>query len=84
MARGFLETEIRLMITYFHRDAPTDLDNIVKPLLDSLKLLVYRDDDQVTDLQGERGFCCAHGSLCAATEARSPTCSTGGFLMGSL
>lgn len=37
-------------LTYFYDDAPLDVDNIPKPVLDALKGLVYDDDSQVTDI----------------------------------
>ena len=43
-----------MTITYFYEGAPTDVDNIVKPILDSIKGLVYRDDVQITDLVSRR------------------------------
>ena len=39
-----------MTITYFYDSAPLDVDNIPKPILDSLKGLVYSDDSQVSDL----------------------------------
>lgn len=41
---------IMVKITYFYEDISVDVDNIVKPILDALKGLVFVDDDQVTDL----------------------------------
>ncbi len=49
-----LDQELSLTIAYFYEGAPTDVDNIVKPILDSIKGLVYRDDVQVTDLVSRR------------------------------
>jgi crossover junction endodeoxyribonuclease RusA len=49
-----LDQELSLMIAYFYEGAPADVDNIVKPILDSLKKLVYRDDSQITDLVSRR------------------------------
>lgn len=46
--------DLGLTITHFYRDAPTDVDNIVKPILDSIKGLVYWDDVQITDLISRR------------------------------
>lgn len=43
-----------MTITYFYEGAPTDVDNIVKPILDAIKGLVYRDDVQITDLVSRR------------------------------
>lgn len=41
---------IAVTITYFFDDTPVDVDNIPKPILDSLKELVFLDDSQVYDL----------------------------------
>ena len=49
-----LDQELALTITYFYEGAPTDVDNIVKPILDSIKGLIYRDDVQITDLISRR------------------------------
>jgi crossover junction endodeoxyribonuclease RusA len=49
-----LEGELGLKITYFYEGAPSDVDNIVKPILDSIKALIYRDDVQITDLISRR------------------------------
>jgi len=49
-----LDQELSLTIAYFYEGAPTDVDNIVKPILDSLKGLVYEDDRQITDLISRR------------------------------
>ena len=37
-------------IVYFCGGRSADVDNVPKPILDVLKGLVFRDDDQVTDL----------------------------------
>ncbi len=45
--------EVMVTITYIHESResrPLDSDNIVKPILDALKGLVYFDDCQVSDL----------------------------------
>lgn len=49
-----LDQGLSLTITYFYEGAPTDVDNIVKPILDSIKGLIYRDDVQITDLVSQR------------------------------
>lgn len=41
--------EVSLRITYFYDSAAPDVDNIVKPIQDALKGIVYADDDQVTE-----------------------------------
>lgn len=49
-----LTQELSLTITYFYEGVPTDVDNIVKPILDSIQGLVYHDDVQITDLLSRR------------------------------
>jgi len=39
-----------ITITYFYDSVAMDVDNLPKPILDSLKGLVYLDDEQVTDI----------------------------------
>ena len=41
-----------LMVTiiYFYSDKSMDIDNVPKPVIDSLKEIVFRDDSHVTDL----------------------------------
>ena len=45
-------TDGLLMVTinYFYSDKSLDIDNVPKPVIDSLKEIVFRDDSQVTDL----------------------------------
>lgn len=45
-----VDEAVEVTITYFYDSAPLDVDNIPKPILDSLKGLVYSDDSQVFDL----------------------------------
>ncbi len=45
-AISFVEVEI----AYYYTSAPLDIDNIAKPILDALNLLVYIDDKQISDL----------------------------------
>jgi len=45
-----LAQKLCLTIAYFYEGTPVDVDNIVKPILDSIKDLVYLDDTQITDL----------------------------------
>jgi hypothetical protein len=42
--------EVMVTITYFCGGAALDVDNIPKPILDSLAGLVYSDDSQVSDI----------------------------------
>ena len=41
---------IMLTITYFYDAVEIDVDNILKPILDALKGLLYMDDNQITDI----------------------------------
>jgi hypothetical protein len=45
-----VEQDICVEITHFFAGAPADVDNIAKPILDSMKGLVFKDDARVTDL----------------------------------
>jgi crossover junction endodeoxyribonuclease RusA len=39
-----------LSVTYFYESGAMDIDNLLKPISDALKGLVYLDDEQVTDV----------------------------------
>ena len=41
-------------ITHFYEGAPADVDNLVKPILDSIKGFIYADDFLVTDVVSRR------------------------------
>jgi crossover junction endodeoxyribonuclease RusA len=41
--------ELTIVVTNFYQTAAPDVDNIVKPIQDALKGLVYADDNQITD-----------------------------------
>jgi Holliday junction resolvase RusA-like endonuclease len=41
---------VGVIITYFYTQDILDVDNIIKPVLDQLKMLVYADDRQVTSV----------------------------------
>jgi len=48
---------VALRITHFYDSTngrPADVDNIIKPIQDALKGLVYIDDHQVADTRGRR------------------------------
>ena len=49
-----MSQELSLTIAYFYEEVPMDVDNIIKPIVDSLKGLVYQDDFQITDLISRR------------------------------
>jgi crossover junction endodeoxyribonuclease RusA len=46
--------EVVAVLTNYYSAIPPDVDNIVKPILDALKGLVYNDDNQVRKLISER------------------------------
>lgn len=48
------DVRLRCTIVYLSGEAPPDLDNIIKPILDSLKGLVYDDDVVVDDIHAHR------------------------------
>ncbi len=41
---------VQIIIIHYYAASPPDIDNIAKPILDALNLLVYIDDKQITDL----------------------------------
>jgi crossover junction endodeoxyribonuclease RusA len=42
--------DVEVKVTYFYESASPDVDNIVKPIQDALKELVFEDDDQVVNV----------------------------------
>ena len=38
------------MVYYFYVDCDLDVDNILKPILDSMNRIVYLDDEQIIDI----------------------------------
>lgn len=47
-----LTHRLQVKITFFHLDAPLDVDNMLKPIQDALIGIVYDDDKQVIDVHG--------------------------------
>ncbi|MBC6477241.1 MAG: RusA family crossover junction endodeoxyribonuclease [Hormoscilla sp. GM7CHS1pb] len=45
---------VQVIITHYYESRPPDIDNIIKPILDGLNLLIYIDDRQITDLTVRR------------------------------
>ena len=45
---------VMLSISYFYDSVSVDVDNVIKPIQDALKGLVYEDDVQVTDVLSRR------------------------------
>lgn len=48
------DKNLQCTLIYLCGDAPVDVDNIVKPILDALKGLVYEDDILITDVEARR------------------------------
>lgn len=47
--------KVQITIMHFYKFIATpDIDNILKPIIDALKGLVYVDDNQVTDIIGRK------------------------------
>lgn len=55
-ARPLKYAELRLTIVFFCKEAPIDVDNIIKPIQDALTGLVYADDEVVFDVDSHRYF----------------------------
>lgn len=47
-----LTQKLQIHITYFHDDAPLDVDNQLKLIQDALCGIVYVDDNQLVDVHG--------------------------------
>lgn len=54
------EKYLHISIVYLCGDAPPDVDNIVKPILDALVGLIYKDEEQVADVESHRRYL-SHG-----------------------
>ena len=48
------DCQLQLTLVYLCGEYPVDIDNIIKPILDSLKGLVYEDDILITDVESRR------------------------------
>lgn len=42
--------DVEATVAYFYRSRPLDTDNMIKPILDAIKGIVYIDDKQVVDV----------------------------------
>ncbi len=53
---GFTPTtdEVEIIITYYYENQSGDVDNIIKPIQDSLNGIIYVDDEQVVDSRSRR------------------------------
>src|SRR2546427_13216168 len=47
-------SDVEVTISNYHTETPPDVDNIIKPILDALKGLVYRDDVQVHKVTSQK------------------------------
>ena len=45
---------VTVTLTCYHTEAPPDVDNILKPICDGMKGVVYEDDKQVWKVTGQR------------------------------
>jgi hypothetical protein len=48
------DCHLQLTLIYLCGEYPVDTDNIIKPILDSLKGLIYEDDILITDVESRR------------------------------
>jgi crossover junction endodeoxyribonuclease RusA len=48
------DSQLQLTLVYLCGEYPVDIDNIIKPILDSLKGLIYEDDILITDVESRR------------------------------
>jgi crossover junction endodeoxyribonuclease RusA len=47
-------SDVEVTLSNYYTEAPPDVDNIIKPILDALKGLVYRDDVQVHKVTSQK------------------------------
>lgn len=47
---------LRFTLVYLCDDYPADVDNIIKPIQDALRTVVFADDSQVSDVDSHRRF----------------------------
>lgn len=53
-AKAAFTQPLSVRVTYYYEGAALDVDNMLKPILDSLVGLVYGDDAQVSDCNGRK------------------------------
>ena len=49
-----LTQPLRVVLVYYYEGEPLDTDNMIKPIWDALKGLVYQDDGQINDAGAHR------------------------------
>ena len=48
--------DLRLTLVYICDDSPADIDNIIKPIQDSMVGVIYKDDIQISDVDSHRRY----------------------------
>lgn len=66
-----LDVTVSVRLSYFYTTDILDVDNIIKPVLDELKGLVYRDDIQVVKVISQKQLVPVGSLLPVATSALS-------------
>ncbi len=56
---------VSVTLTYFYTNDLLDVDNVIKPVLDQLKMLVYVDDKQVTSVTSRKISIVSHEAVFA-------------------
>lgn len=51
------DAALRLTIVFFYTNNPVDVDNIIKPIQDALKGILYLDDRDIVDVHSYRRKC---------------------------
>lgn len=56
LAAGFVPVtdDLTIVITYYYEGTTPDIDNIIKPIQDSLIGVVYVDDNQISDTRSRK------------------------------
>ncbi len=49
-----LSEELSVVVWYFFKDGGLDVDNMIKPILDALKGVIYEDDSDVSQVIGRK------------------------------
>lgn len=68
---------VQVIITHYCITQTSDLDNIIKPIVDSMNSLVYVDDRQVTDLTVKRRKLKEFSDLAAISPLIAESLATG-------
>lgn len=49
-----LDSEVSVVIVYFYRAGSLDVDNIIKPILDGMNLVVFEDDRLISQITARK------------------------------